>query len=699
MRIPFGKQTLIGIVVSASMETSYDPAKILAALDVLDHEPLLDPNSLALYRWASTYYLFPLGLALQTSLPKAVREGKALHTPVRLTWQLTPAGKELAVESRGKAKTQNQVVDYLLTYDNLNTAELTTLLGKSARPALKAMLAKQLIEQVPATTGATREAHENQLALQLNAQQGAALNSIRDSLDTYTCFLLEGITGSGKTEVYLQLIAEVIAAGKQVMVLVPEISLTPQTVDRFRQRFHVPIVSFHSGLSDKQRLDGWLAARNGSAAIIIGTRSAVFTPLPRLSLIIIDEEHDASYKQQEGFRYSARDVAIYRANAGKFPIVLGSATPSLESLHNALSGRYQLLQLTQRAGIASLPGMNMLDMRLQDNNEGLSPALLQHIREQLSSNHQVLVFLNRRGFAPLLLCRDCGWIAECPRCERSYTLHRHPASLRCHHCDAQKPAPRTCPTCASANIAGIGLGTERTEAMLQSEFPDYPIIRIDRDTTRRKGSLDEYVQTINSGVPCILVGTQMLAKGHHFPRVSLVAVLDVDSGLFSTDFRGQENLGQLLTQVAGRAGRSGDAGKVIIQSYHPQHPILQQLITSGYGVFARTLLEQRSAGRLPPFVYFLLIGAEAADRETPLQFLHEARTVAQQLGSRDMQHFGPMTSPHGKKAGKFRAQLILQAPKRAAFQRIGQQLLTALESLPQAKRVRWYVDVDPLDFS
>jgi primosomal protein N' (replication factor Y) len=700
VRVPFGKQTLIGIVVSTSCETSYDAAKIIAALEVLDDEPLLDANTLALYRWASSYYLFPLGMALQTSLPKAVREGKPLHTPVRMVWQLTSAGRDLCLENRGNARSQNQLIDYLRTYSNLNTAELTALLGKAAAPVLKALFAKQLVMQVPAQTeSAVSKPEAKQQALQLNDEQAAALHAMRQSLDSYKCFLLEGITGSGKTEVYLQLIAEVVAAGKQVMVLVPEISLTPQTVDRFRQRFHAPTVTFHSSLSDKQRLNGWLAARNGSASIIIGTRSAVFTPLPRLGLIIIDEEHDGSYKQQEGFRYSARDVAIYRANSGKFPIVLGSATPSLESLHNALSGRYQLLELTQRAGTASLPVMQILDMRLQDNNEGLSQALLQQMREQLSSNRQVLVFLNRRGFAPLLLCRDCGWIAECPRCERSYTLHKQPSWLRCHHCDAQKPLPRHCPGCGSTNLAGIGLGTERTGALLQSEFPDYPIIRIDRDTTRRKGSLDEYVQTIQSGIPCILVGTQMLAKGHHFPRVSLVAVLDADSGLFSTDFRGQENLGQLLTQVAGRAGRSENPGKVLIQSYHPQHPVLQQLITSGYGKFARTLLEQRRAGRLPPFVYFLLIGAEAAERETPLQFLHEAHSVAQQLTHRDLQHFGPMTSPQGKKAGKFRAQLILQVQKRATFQRMGQRLLAALDTLPQSKRVRWYVDVDPLDFS
>lgn len=688
------------MVVGTSCETSYDAAKIIAALELLDDEPLLDANILALYRWASSYYLFPLGLALQTSLPKAAREGKALQAPVKMVWQLTPAGVEVDLASRGNAKLQNQVIAYLRTYSNLDTAELTALLGKSASAPLKALLAKQLVVQVPAKTDRTTAKPEaKQQALRLNTQQEAALHAMRQALGSYKCFLLEGITGSGKTEVYLQLIAEVVARGQQAMVLVPEISLTPQIVDRFRQRFHVSIVTFHSGLTDKQRLDGWLAARNGSASIIIGTRSAVFTPLPRLGLIIIDEEHDGSYKQQEGFRYSARDVAIYRANTGKFPIVLGSATPSLESLHNALGGRYQLLELTQRAGTANMPAMQVLDLRLQDNNEGLSQALLLQIRQQLAGNRQVLIFLNRRGFAPLLLCKDCGWIAECPRCERSYTLHKHPSWLRCHHCDAQKPLPRSCPGCGSDDLAGIGLGTERTEALLQTEFPDYPVIRIDRDTTRRKGSLDEYVQTINSGIPCILVGTQMLAKGHHFPRVSLVAVLDADSGLFSTDFRGQENLGQLLTQVAGRAGRSDEPGKVIIQSYHPQHPVLQELITSGYGVFARTLLEQRRAGGLPPFVYFLLIGAEATERELPLQFLQEARTLTQDFSNRDLQYFGPMTSPHGKKAGKFRAQLILQARRRTVLQHIGQQLLAALENLPQGKRVRWYVDVDPLDFS
>jgi primosomal protein N' (replication factor Y) len=381
------------------------------------------------------------------------------------------------------------------------------------------------------------------------------------------------------------------------------------------------------------------------------------------------------------------------------PIVLGSATPSLESLHNALEGRYQLLTLNQRAGGANLPAVQLLDLKLQELREGFSGSLLHAIRGQLEQNRQVLVFLNRRGFAPLLLCGDCGWIAECPRCERSYTLHQHPAALRCHHCDAQKPLPPTCPTCHSANLAGVGLGTERSEGLLRNEFPDFPVIRIDRDTTRLKGSLDAYMERINSGIPCILVGTQMLAKGHHFPQVTLVAVLDADSGLFSADFRGQENLGQLLTQVSGRAGRSDAPGRVLIQTWHNTHPVLLQLVHDCYGAFARGLLEQRKEGGLPPFVNCLLLRAEAGTRELPLEFLQEARSLALQHGTREMELFGPMQSPLGKKAGHFRSQLILQATRRATLQRVGHILIDALSAHPLARRVRWSVDVDPLDYS
>jgi primosomal protein N' (replication factor Y) len=700
VRVRFGKQVQVGFIVGTSAATEVPADKLRAVEAVLEQEPLLDHATLNLYRWASDYYMFPLGLALQTSLPRAMREGKALYVPGKPCWQLTVRGTQTSPEMLARAPQQRALLILLQRYRELGTAEASALLGKPAASLLKALAERELIE--PGLRPLERPTHAATTttgALHLNPEQNAALQSIRGAFGSYRCFLLEGITGSGKTEIYLQAIAEVLDADQQVLVLVPEISLTPQTIQRFASRFQCNIVAFHSGLTDNQRCDGWLAARNGSASIVIGTRSAVFTPLPKLGLIIVDEEHDNSYKQQDGFRYSARDVAIYRANVQKAPIVLGSATPSLESLHNALSGRYQLLQLTERAGAAIMPALQLLDLKLQEVREGFSVALLHNIRQHLAANQQVLVFLNRRGFAPLLLCHDCGWIAECPRCERSYTLHQQPAALRCHHCDASKQLPPACPVCNSTQLAGVGLGTERSENLLKTEFPDYPIIRIDRDTTRAKGSLDSYMATINSGIPCILVGTQMLAKGHHFPQVTLVAVLDADSGLFSADFRGQENLGQLLTQVGGRAGRSDKPGRVLIQSYHSTHPVLQQLVKEGYGAFARSLLEQRRKGRLPPFTHCLLIRAEAGKRELPLGFLREVRTLAWQHGTRELEIFGPLQSPVGKKAGQFRAQLILQSGKRSYLQRLGHKLLTELEVLPAARRVRWTIDVDPLDFA
>jgi primosomal protein N' (replication factor Y) len=698
VRVRFGRQTQVGLVTAISSETEVPADKLRAVDSVLDDAPLLDATMLKLYLWASDYYMYPIGQALLASLPRPLREGKTLYVPGKPCWRLTPAGRE-ALTIAG-ARRQEALLNEMKLYGELTSVEASALLGKPAAATLKALHARGLVapalrvtEQGAAATAATAAPPV------LNSEQHAAFNAVRAKLGSFAPFLLEGVTGSGKTEVYLQLIDAAFKRKQQVLLLVPEISLTPQTVRRFTERFQGNIVAFHSGLTDRQRCDGWLAARSGNADIVIGTRSAIFTPLPRLGLIVVDEEHDSSYKQQEGFRYSARDVAIYRARLQQVPIVLGSATPSLESLHNALESRYELLTLSQRAGNASLPAMHLLDLKLQELREGFSGSLLHAIRKDLEQGRQVLVFLNRRGFAPLLLCGDCGWIAECPRCERSYTLHQHPATLRCHHCDAQKPLPPGCPTCHSANLAGVGLGTERSEAVLRAEFPDFPIIRIDRDTTRLKGSLDAYMERINSGIPCILVGTQMLAKGHHFPQVTLVAVLDADSGLFSADFRGQENLGQLLTQVSGRAGRSAAPGRVMIQTWHNTHPVLLQLVGAGYGPFARTLLAERKAGGLPPFTNCLLLRAEAGQRELPLEFLQEARAVALREGTRELELFGPMQSPLGKRAGHFRAQLILQARRRSTLQRIGHLLCDVLTAHPLARKVRWSVDVDPLDYS
>ncbi|MDR0779280.1 MAG: primosomal protein N' [Pseudomonadales bacterium] len=695
--VPFGRQQVVGLLVRIDNTTDQDASKLRAIAAVLDTAPLLDPPLLECYLWASQYYLHPIGLALQTSLPPTLRAGKPLPDFTPLHWQVCTPPTALPPPRSAR---QKRVLELLERYQGLSSAELSALLEHPAQPLLKALAAKHLVHQVPRTPPPDTAPLLKNAALHFNDAQQKVFEALRASLGSFSCHLLEGITGSGKTEIYLQLIAEVLAKGQQALVLVPEISLTPQTVARFRERFHCEIVAFHSGLSDKERLAGWVKARSGAAGIVIGTRSAVFTPLRQGGLFIIDEEHDDSYKQQEGFRYSARDLAIWRARQLRVPILLGSATPSLESLNNALSGRYRLHQLQQRAGQAELPTLRPVDLRQQPPLEGFSQALLQALRRTLDKGEQALIFLNRRGFAPMLRCQHCGWFAECPRCERAYTLHQQPSALRCHHCDAQQRVLERCAQCGAEQLSGEGLGTERSAQLLQREFPDFPVIRIDSDTAHNAGRLHELVQTVQSGIPCVLVGTQMIAKGHHFPKVSLVGVLDADSGLFSADFRGQENLGQLLTQVAGRAGRSDTPGTVLIQTWYPEHPALLRLLREGYGSFARHLLQERRQGALPPFGHFVLLRAEATQRELPLAMLEAARRwLAAEHAVPGLDCFGPMPSPYGKRAGRFRAQLILQAAARPTLQQVGKALATWLDTLPAARKVRWALDVDPLDFS
>ncbi|MDR2213312.1 MAG: primosomal protein N' [Pseudomonadales bacterium] len=694
--VPFGRREVVGIVVRIDASTDQDAHKLRPLSAVLDQAPLLDAALLECYLWASQYYLYPIGLALQTSLPPALREGKPLPDLRPLHWQLRVPPEALP---RLRSARQQEALDLLARYHSLSGAELSALLERPAPPLLKALQDKHLVHLVPIEPEATGAPLLKTPALKFNSEQQAVFTALRQSLGAFSCHLLEGITGSGKTEIYLQLIAEVLAKGQQALVLVPEISLTPQTLTRFRERFQREIVAFHSGLTDKERLEGWAKAQSGAAQIVIGTRSAVFTPLCNPGLFIIDEEHDDSYKQQDGFRYGARDLAIWRARQLGLPVLLGSATPSLESLNNALRGRYRLHQLHQRAGVAQTPLLRPVDLRQQTLYEGFSQTLLQAVRRCLERGEQVLIFLNRRGFAPMLRCQHCGWFAECPRCERAYTLHQQPGALRCHHCDAHKPVPPRCEQCGAAELSGEGLGTERSEQRLQLEFPDFPILRIDSDTTRAAGRLHELVQTVQSGIPCVLVGTQMIAKGHHFPKVSLVGVLDADSGLFSADFRAQENLGQLLTQVAGRAGRGDVPGTVLIQTWYPEHPALLRLLHEGYGSFARHLLDERRQGALPPFMHFILLRAEAMQRDLPPRVLGLARHWLAQHPAPGLECFGPMPSPYGKKAGRFRAQLILQAATRQPLQQAGQALAQWLDAQPEARKVRWALDVDPLDFS
>jgi len=533
--------------------------------------------------------------------------------------------------------------------------------------------------------------------LSLNTEQQQAVASIAGNLGKFQGYLLEGITGSGKTEVYLHAIADVLARGQQALVLVPEIGLTPQAVERFTERFAGCTVALHSGLNDTERMQGWLQARTGIADIVIGTRSAVFTPMANLGIIIVDEEHDLSFKQQDGFRYSARDLALVRGRQQSCPVVLGSATPAFETLLNAQHGRYTHLQLSERATGASLPSYRVLDLRQQKLQQGIAPSLLTAMTEHLQHGNQVLLFLNRRGFAPTLLCHDCGWVANCHRCDARLTLHLQPPTLHCHHCMSSQRLPHQCTECQSEQLLQIGMGTERVEQVLQDYFTDYPILRIDRDSTRRKGAMAKLIKQINKGDSQILLGTQMLAKGHHFPNVTLVAILDIAYGLFSADFRASERLGQLLIQVAGRAGRADKPGEVIIQTHQPDHPLLQTLLQQGYNAFAKLALAERQQAGLPPYSHMALFRAEAVKEQDPMAFLQQLRTIAEQVNPGQVASLGPIPAPMARRAGRYRAQLLLQASQRQPLHNVLAPLMTQLKDKPISRKVRWSLDVDPLE--
>lgn len=534
--------------------------------------------------------------------------------------------------------------------------------------------------------------------LTLNANQQQAVDGIISARGFQT-FLLDGVTGSGKTEVYFQSMAALLKAGKQVLVLVPEIGLTPQTVARLQQRFPVPIVLLHSDLAEKKRLISWLQAVKGRAAIVIGTRSAIFTPLLNPGMIILDEEHDLSFKQQNNLRYSARDLAIVRGQIENIPVVLGSATPALESLYNAKNRKFVYLNLPQRAGEAKPPVISLINLRDKRLVGGLSMPLIEKIREHLTVGGQVLLFLNRRGYAAVLMCHHCGWMAKCSRCDARLTLHFQPQRLHCHHCGGMKPYPARCGDCRHPDLINVGQGTERVEEVIAEHFPDYPHIRIDRDSTKQRGSIAKLLEQMNQARPQILIGTQMLAKGHHFPLLTLVVIVDADSGLFSTDFRALERMAQLLVQVAGRAGRTDRAGEVIIQTHHPDHPHLQLLLKSGYRSFAQTVLQERQQALLPPYAYLALLRAESNQREITQAFLTNAKDALAATGAAGINILGPAPAPMERCAGRFRGHLLLQSTKRTDLQNALRLWVPAIKYVKIASKVRWSLDVDPQELT
>lgn len=693
VRVPFGRRRSVGIVLGAG-EPTVEPGRLRRAHALLDSRPVLPPALLELLRWSAEYYQHPLGEVIATALPALLRQGEPARAEGPRYWRATPAGMALDLEVLRRAPRQAALLARLRGHPSGLGPEALNRLDFDWRRPLAALEARGWVEAhtapcLPAGVQAPRPGPD------LNAAQAQAVQSVTEALGGFAPILLEGVTGSGKTEVYLGVIEAVVARGGQALVLVPEIGLTPQLVERFRRRFAGSIAVLHSGLSDRERLCAWLMAGEGRAPIVLGTRSAVFTPLARPGVIIVDEEHDPSFKQQDGFRYSARDLAVVRARQAGVPVVLGSATPSLESLHNALRGQYRHLRLPERAGAARHPEVRLLDVRRHPLTEGLSEPLLAHMDRHLQAGGQVLLFLNRRGYAPTLLCHECGWVGRCARCDAHMTLHARDRRLRCHHCGAERPLPVQCPDCGSAELITLGLGTERLEQALSGRFPGVGVVRIDRDSTRRKGAMEDKLAGVQDGTHRILVGTQMLAKGHDFPGVTLVGIVDVDQGLFSADFRAPERLAQLIVQVAGRAGRGERPGEVIIQTHHPEHPLLQTLVRAGYGAFARAALAEREAVGLPPCGALALLRAEAPAAEPPRRFLSEARALLAAQGEAEVALLGPVPAPMELRAGRYRAQLLLQAPERRPLQRLLRATVARLGTLPGARRVRWSVDVDP----
>ncbi len=689
--VPFGRQSLVGIAIDLKDDSEFPLEKLKPINSVLDKKPCFSAKDIKLLNWASSYYQQSLGDVYHTALPKLLREANALSdlSDKHLKAQ-TSLPKELPANAKAQKKLQKLLQQAPASKEQLKEEKITSA------------TINKFIEQDWASwqmfTPEVRTVAESDIqgALQLNTEQAVAVSAI-NSANGFNTYLLDGITGSGKTEVYLQVIADVLLAQKQVMVLVPEIGLTPQTIERFRSRFNVEVALWHSNMTDKQRFNTWQNTRSGVAKIVIATRSGVFLPFSDLGMIVIDEEHDASFKQQDGFKYHCRSIALYRASLARIPVILGTATPSLESLANAKSGKFHHLLLTQRAGNSRLPKMQLLDLNRCQSNSGIGEPLQARIRQILDDGKQVMLFINRRGYAPVLMCEECHWLTDCHRCSGFTTYHKTTSQLICHHCGDQQPAIRQCQHCGSTRLTTVGVGTEQLELYLSEAFPNTSIVRLDRDSTARKGEFENKLEQIQQGQAQIIIGTQMVAKGHHFPKVNLVGILDVDGALFSSDFRAPEKLAQLVVQVAGRAGRGNQQGEVWLQTKFPEHPVIQDLVNNQYSDFARYALTEREDLALPPYSHQIIIRAEATNSELASDWL--ANLTPHLSHFEQLMALGPMPAPMSKRAGKYRHMLTLQCKSRNYLHKVTNWLIENLDSIQNSNRIRWSIDVDPVDLS
>jgi len=688
--VPFGQRKMPGVIVAVTDRSELPLEKLAGVISYPDGDQLvLTSESLQLLKWCWHYYKHAPGEVVFNALPPLLRKANGAIPPLPVQYRLTAAGEARLQQPVGRIRAQHRLLGEMRE-GPVNAARL-----RAATPGWRKTLA--CLQQ----QGWVRS--ETQQSAQLNPgpglilidEQQLAVDAISATLGDFHCHLLDGVTGSGKTEVYLCVLEQILSQGGQALLLVPEIGLTPQLVSRFHRRLGFKPVVTHSGLSEGQRLQAWALAKSGLARLVIGTRSALFLPMSELQIIILDEEHDASFKQQDGFRYSSRDVAVKRAANLGVPVVLGTATPSLETFNNAAGGRYQWQRLRRRATGADAPRWRVLDLCQQTVKGGMSAVAMEAIGATLKKREQALVFLNRRGYAPAILCHACGWHAACQRCDANLTWHKASRRLLCHHCGSGVRVPVMCPECGADALQGAGEGTEQLEQILTRAWPDTPLLRFDRDTVRKKGEFDRLSEQVKAGEPCLLVGTQMLAKGHHFPKVTLVVIVNLDQALYSADFRALERMGQLMVQVAGRAGRDQLPGEVILQTHYPRHEALLTLLEAGYEAFAADISADRQTACLPPFSYQALLRSDAHKKEDVRAFLNRAKQL---FPAGEATVYGPFPAMMERRSGRTRWYLLVQAKTRSILHRQLDGWLAQLNKTPAARKVRWAIDVDPQDY-